>query len=77
MENLKPCPFCGSDKITIWNSHGKHNNWFYYVKCDICGGQGGTAGTPNNWDKTDENEWNNIYFDKAVNKWNERKIIDR
>ena len=35
MTNLKPCPFCGSERVSI------HGRKAYRVKCDYCGGMGG------------------------------------
>ena len=72
--NLKKCPFCGSYKIYVnKNYSGKTNTFFYFVKCDICGGTGGSAGLPKYFEITDENEWNNDACDRAVAKWNNRE----
>ena len=30
-EGLKPCPFCGSDQVTMWDNPGS-----YSVQCDYC-----------------------------------------
>lgn len=30
-EELKPCPFCGSDKVEVWDDGS-----FIYVLCDNC-----------------------------------------
>ena len=35
-EELKPCPFCGSDEITAWYQGTKYGR-IAYVECDICG----------------------------------------
>lgn len=33
--NLKPCPFCGSERVRICGRKS------YWVECDHCGGMGG------------------------------------
>lgn len=40
---LKNCPFCGSDEVTIAALRGRRG-WFVFAKCDFCGSQGKTYG---------------------------------
>ena len=42
MEELKPCPFCGSPvvltKSPLWHgSHGYQNCYEYFIRCSKCG----------------------------------------
>ena len=71
--DLKPCPFCGSNEAYVnINYSGKNRTHFYFVRCDICGGQGGTAGLPKYFEVTEDNKWNNDAYDRAVERWNNR-----
>lgn len=72
MNKLKDCPFCGRDKISGWRGVNRKGDFFYYIKCDICGGQGGTAGISREL-VDDKNAWDNAAYDRSVTKWNERK----
>jgi len=44
VDDVKPCPFCGKDNLTINRRNGKYG-LFYFIKCGICGGVGGTGAT--------------------------------
>ncbi len=37
LETLKPCPFCGSDKLRARYTDGYKKLW--YVECDTCGAE--------------------------------------
>ena len=34
MNELKPCPFCGSEKINIWNCNDKSDS--AWCQCESC-----------------------------------------
>ena len=68
MDYLKPCPFCGSEYVYGRWEAGRYGV-FYFVKCDICGGQGGTVSAKHNV----KNEWENEFYEAAKEKWNNRK----
>ena len=40
-EDLKPCPFCGSEDLTMdykdVSSHDIYTDFRYFVKCEVCG----------------------------------------
>lgn len=37
--DLKPCPFCGSDKIAVVHQHsGRFEAYYSKVECGVCGG---------------------------------------
>lgn len=45
MKNLKPCPFCGSDKVKLVKKrvHYKgHKAYVASVRCNRCNARGGT-----------------------------------
>lgn len=75
-EELKECPFCGSDQAVMKYNGAKHGR-FYYIECEICGGR--TRGVcrpfrdiPND----DPNEWDNRYAHTAITLWNQRSEAD-
>ena len=39
MAELKPCPFCGSGDIGLWESHSRFTTWnnVHFVQCNACG----------------------------------------
>jgi len=40
MEELKPCPFCGSEKVgVVETALGNYQNIFLFAICDECGGR--------------------------------------
>ena len=71
-KEFKDCPFCGNNKVTMFYNFSRQGVYFYYVKCQVCGGTGGTAGLSRDFQITEENEWNNEAFYKAKAKWNNR-----
>lgn len=57
MTNLKPCPFCGSDDISVY----RHRPWSnYYAQCNNCYA---TAPDPSVTNLTEK---------EAINFWNKR-----
>ena len=35
-KELKPCPFCGSDKVNVWLDGHIPYGKFYFVRCEKC-----------------------------------------
>ncbi len=62
MENLKSCPFCGSDKIEVkyWL---EPMGQYFFMKCDYCLAFGPRA----------LQMLNNCAITEAKNLWNDRK----
>lgn len=70
---LKPCPFCGSNKLKMNKKKnrycGGHN---YYIKCNVCHARGGIIGSlsiPYSVKEDIEKE--------AINAWNRRCNHDK
>ena len=38
MAELKPCPFCGSEDIAVWESHSRFSSWSssHFAQCNSC-----------------------------------------
>lgn len=89
---LKPCPFCGGDKLKLdkksklvgFNGLSvRVENWTYSVRCNTCHARGGAIGgkvAPFN-KILDEQPKGLTTIDelkrKAIEKWNTRKPMDR
>lgn len=75
MQELKACPFCGSNEAFLKYNGAKHG-YFYYVECTICGGR--TRGVCRPWRDVpsgtldDPDEWTNQYAVTAKKLWNQR-----
>lgn len=83
---LKPCPFCGSNKLKIETKSGRIHyyekngmkswqNVVFSVRCNSCHARGGTTSTdlPREGYYSDlENKRKNA-TNKAIEKWNSRK----
>lgn len=67
--NILNCPHCGGTSSLFRNYNRRQDNFFVYVKCDICGAQGKLfdSGT----DPAEE-DWNSPACKKAVAAWNMR-----
>lgn len=66
-QTLKPCPFCGSDKLKVDNRKGT-----YSIRCNRCHARGCTSSI---WsDNTTISEEDAI--NKAVELWNRRVVLD-
>ena len=66
---LKPCPFCGSECTVTW-TEGKYGK-FAFIECDLCGARSKAFG--NVIDKRDERLfWDQPAFTKAIKAWNRR-----
>lgn len=57
MNELKPCPFCGSDNIFAHSIPNYTRNWNWTVRCNNCDYQGPIAASK----------------EEAIEKWNDRK----
>lgn len=42
-EELKPCPFCGSDQVSVSIGETGVGGDFYYVECEKCAGMCGSS----------------------------------
>ena len=84
---LKPCPFCGSNKLKIETKSGRIHyyekdgmkswqNVVFSVRCNSCHARGGTVGAdlPVSWYLGDLENKRKEATDKAIKKWNNRKI---
>jgi Lar family restriction alleviation protein len=58
MLELKPCPFCGGDKVDIHVSGMSGVALYYSVCCNECGSSGGLAEAK----------------DEAIGLWNRREL---
>lgn len=73
-ENLKPCPFCGSDKIAIVHQHSsKFEAYYSKVECGVCGA--GTRAVENFECSNPESEAmkNGRSVSEVIELWNNRK----
>ncbi len=60
-EELKPCPFCGSESMEMGEVIAQYDSGSYYIYCQECGARG-----PGFTGKGKEGQ--------AINKWNWRRI---
>lgn len=66
---LRECPFCGQRQAAIFKSMGRRGA-FLYAKCEFCGAQGKTFGTPLDFDDPDIFDSHECAL--AVRAWNMR-----
>lgn len=66
---IKKCPFCNGDAFLEARYTKKHNCYFVFVRCEICGATSKTV-TDNN--DPEENEWNDHACNCAIRAWNMR-----
>lgn len=74
MENkvLKPCPFCGSNKLKV-DKNTRNGRITYSVRCNICHARGGASGFESYWFEPDTlAKRMNEHIDLAIEKWNVR-----
>ena len=91
MADLKPCPFCGSDKLKIdmkkkgtrYFGIGQLENYTASVRCNVCHARGGAvSGFVRNRRFVDKDDWlkDEISIEelerRAVEKWNTRKPME-
>lgn len=41
MDELKGCPFCGSDEVSLWYQGGRYGR-YTFAECDVCGARSKT-----------------------------------
>ena len=73
-EKLKPCPFCGSENVTLAYNSSRYKRYYYYVSCMICGAR--TRGEGIYADHVSE-EWDNQAAMKSVSCWNQRAVSEQ
>ena len=79
MDKLKPCPFCGSDKIKIRGFGGFHKEGGM-INCSNCGGR---MATPYSLNHDVVSRWNHrhnaeaiVELIEAVDKWDSYDVAD-
>lgn len=65
----KDCPFCGGRPYIHSSYSVKYDKYFVFVKCGMCGSQGGI--TSDDEDPADY-DWETMSVEKALTKWNTR-----
>lgn len=65
-KELKPCPFCGWDKLKL-DKKQRNSNVTYSVRCNRCHARGGVGGA-----SAYDYEGLNKAKSEAIRKWNER-----
>ena len=67
MDELKPCPFCGGEDITLHEAYGNaHVEGRAWIRCEHCGARIGDGyPNPHLFDIEDSTEY-------AVRNWNRR-----
>ena len=71
---LKNCPFCGSDNISMWWQRGKYGR-FAFIKCGTCEAQTGTKALSKNLSEPEI--WEDDAFRNVANRWNRREGMER
>ncbi len=69
METIKTCPHCNGPAHLKSSFRSIANNYFVFVRCDICGAQGKLYYSS---EDPKASNWNNEYCVKAINAWNMR-----
>ena len=85
---LKPCPFCGSNKLKVCKKNGgseymnelghRINRHYFSVRCQVCFARGGTAGglvpdhVQEKYRGVPEITTDTDLQEEAVRLWNER-----
>lgn len=67
---IKPCPFCGGNKITV--REGSIFHW-WLAQCNECGATGGEVRRQTLGKGTNE-EWDHQAIIDAIQRWNERAV---
>ena len=68
-KRIKPCPHCGGVSYLNSNFSYKTRSYFIFVKCEICGATGKTAGSKEN---PAADDWQSDACERAVEAWNMR-----
>ena len=74
INNMKPCPFCGSKRLYVqFRSSGRYPyRPFVFAKCKICGAQTGLFNYQGNWENEKEFNWEDRSVYDAIEAWNLR-----
>ena len=70
---LKACPFCGSDDVTVRSMRGRRG-WFVFCCCEFCGSQGKTfTHKSDQFSQSDGSDfWDDESIVQAKKAWNMR-----
>jgi hypothetical protein len=73
-ENLKPCPFCGSDDLYV----GHACAFTFHVSCNSCRSSGRSHGLTDDElatipDSSTDEEVDQILLKRAIESWNKRE----
>ena len=72
VEELKPCPFCGSTKLKLMKKNYNHKGYTkqkLYVRCNKCNARGGTVSQETIYTDTVDEDIKCV----AIDLWNNRK----
>lgn len=70
---LKPCPFCGSEEISIsgrWSC--KNRMWFVFAQCEVCKASSKAFPSSRNGNADEDEILNEYVFSEAERSWNRR-----
>lgn len=66
---IKTCPHCGGTAYLNSTYSFKIRKYFVVVRCDICGAQGKAYASDNS---PEEDNWDSVACNDAINAWNMR-----
>ena len=69
-DNMKGCPFCGSNNVALQQSHAR-NTWVVYGKCLQCGASAKAYACH---DLPSANDWDTDECHYAISSWNSRAV---
>lgn len=69
MQEIKKCPFCGGDGELTQRYNTRYRNYFLFVACNLCGGQGKIFSSD---EDVTESNWKTNACERAVKAWNMR-----
>jgi len=69
-DELKPCPFCGSNDIYIYRKYTSRTRCYItYAHCELCG----ASSKAHKYESDDkEINWDDVGCRKAIDSWNRR-----
>lgn len=68
MDELKPCPFCGSKEVSLWYKGVRYGK-IAFAECDICGAKSKAFSY---YSKENEFDFDDPGAKKAYYAWNRR-----